>query len=295
MKSIQKNLLNLVLVSVLSAIVVSFVSFTALAQTDISINNNNLIRIGGDVTIPPEQKVENAHAIGGDVTIGEGARVTKTAIAVDGDVILEKGARVDGDVYAVGGKIIVAPGATIGGTSGTALDGRWGTYGYRRRGGNFFRYLFHTGFHIFNVVAVTILGVLLLLWRPNILLNLATTVREYPLQCGLWGNGGLLAVILLIIFLAISLIGIPLLPVVGLAVTIAVVLGNLGVALLLGQRILSGRERTTMQEFLVGMLVLGLIGLVPVLGGLVSSVVNIFGLGALITWLLNKRRIQPVV
>jgi hypothetical protein len=294
MKGMKRNSLILILVSVLSAILFSL---TALAQTEISINRNNIIRIGGDVTVAPKQKVENAHAIGGDVTIGEGARVTQTAIAVDGDVILEKGARVDGDVYAVGGKIIAATGATIGGASGTALDsGRWGTYGYRRRGiGNFFHYLFHTGFHILNVAVVTIVGVVLLLRRPNFLLNLATTIREYPLQCGLWGLGGLFAIILLIVFLAVSLVGIPLLPLVGLAATVAVVLGNLGVALWVGQRVLTRRERTTMQEFLIGMLILGLIGLIPVLGGLVSSVVNIFGLGALITWLLSKRPTQSVV
>jgi hypothetical protein len=294
MKGIKRNLFVLILVSVLSGI---FFSTIALAQTDININNSNIIRMGGDVAVAPRQTVENAHAIGGDVTIGEGARVTKTAIAIDGDVILEKNARVDGDVYAVGGEIITEQGATIGGASGTALDnGRWGTYGHRRRGiGNFFRYIFHTGFHIFNVAVVAILGVLLLLWRPNFLLNLAATVREYPLQCGLWGLGGLFAAILLIIFLAISLIGIPLLPLVGLGVTVAVILGNLGVALWVGQRIFTGKERTTMQEFLIGMLILGLIGLIPVLGGLVLSMVNIFGLGALITWLWNRRRTLTAV
>jgi hypothetical protein len=289
MKGIKRNSLILLLVSILSAILFSV---TALAQADININNSNLIRFGSDVIVAPNQVVENAHAIGGDVTIGAGARVTQTAIAIDGDVTLEKGARVDGDVYAVGGEIITGEGATIGGASGTALNnGRLGVYGSRRRGiGNFFRYFFHTAFHIVNVVVATIIGVLILLWRPNFLLNLAATVREYPVQCGLWGLGGLFAVILLIIVLAISLIGIPLLPLVGLAVTVAVMLGNLGVALWIGQRILTGRERTTMQEFLIGMLILGLIGLIPVLGGLVLSVVNIFGLGALIAWLLGKGR-----
>lgn len=294
MKAIRKNRLILVLISLLS---VMFFSTIALAQADININNSNFIKIGGDVAIPANQVVENAQAIGGDVTIGQGARVTKTAIAIDGDVILQKGARVDGDVYAVGGEIITEPGATIGGASGTALNnGRWGMYGSRRRGiDNFFRYLFHFGFHLLNLVVTAIIGVLILLWRPNFLLNLAATVREYPLQCGLWGLGSLLAVILLIVFLAVSLIGIPLLPLVGLAVTVAVVLGSLGVALWVGQRILATSERTPMQQFLVGVLILGLIGLIPVLGGLVLSVVNIFGLGALIAWLLNKRRQQVVL
>ncbi|BAZ20072.1 hypothetical protein NIES4073_09460 [Kalymmatonema gypsitolerans NIES-4073] len=281
----------LVLVSAFAILI----STTVLAQTDINVNKNNIIRFGGDVIVPPNEVVENAHAIGGDVTIQEGARVTQTAIAIDGDVILERGARVDGDAYAVNGEVITAPGATIGGASGTALrNGQLGI-GSRRRGvgGYFFRYLFHSAFHIFNVVVAAIIGLLILRWRPNFLTDLATIVREYPLQCGLWGLGSLFAVILLVIFLAVSLIGIPLLPLVGLAVTVAVLLGGLGVSLWVGQRVMAS-TRTLMQQFLIGVLILGSIGLIPVLGGLVLSVVNIFGLGALITWLLDKRRSREV-
>jgi hypothetical protein len=106
----------------------------------------------------------------------------------------------------------------------------------------------------------------------------------------LWGLGGLFAVIVLIILLALSLIGIPLLPLVGLVVAVTVILGTLGVALWVGQRILTGTERSPMQRFLIGVLILTLIGLIPVLGGLVLSVVNIFGFGALLLWLFKKRR-----
>jgi hypothetical protein len=288
MKAITKNSFIFVLLSVLSAILFSV---AALAQTDINVNNNNIIRFGGDVIVPSKQVVENAHAIGGDVTIQEQARVTQTAIAIDGDVILEKGARVDGDVYAVGGEIITSEGATIGGASGTALEkGRLGSYGYRRRGtGNFFRYLFSAAFHIANVIVAAIVGVLILRWRPNFLLNLEATLRQSPLQCVLWGLGSFFAIIVLSIFLAVSLIGIPLIPLVALVVGITVLLGSLSVALWVGQRTFASYERSPMQQFLVGMLILGFIGLIPVLGGLVLSVVNIFGFGALIMWLFSGR------
>jgi hypothetical protein len=140
----------------------------------------------------------------------------------------------------------------------------------------------------------TIIGVLIILWRPNFLLNLAATVSHYPIQSGLWGLGGLFAVIVVIIVLAISLIGIPLLPLVALAVMITVLVGTLGVALWLGQRILTTRERSPMQQFLIGMLILGLIGLIPVLGNLVLLVVNILGFGVLLAWWLGNVRSQTV-
>ncbi|MCX7592459.1 MAG: polymer-forming cytoskeletal protein [Fischerella sp.] len=282
------------LVLALSAIFFSvFFSITALAQADININNTNIIRFGNDVIVAPNQSVKNAIAIGGTVRIQQGTQVTNTAIAIDGDVILEKGARVDGDVYVVGGKIITEEGATIDGASGTILEnGRWGMYGFRKRRGFISSYLFNTAFHLLNILISTIVGVLIILWRPNFLLNLAATVSHYPIQSGLWGLGGLFAVIVLIIVLAISLIGIPLLPLVALVFMITVLLGTLGVALWLGQRTLTTRERSLIQKFLIGMLILSLIGLIPVLGNLVLLVVNILGFGALLAWWFGNIRVQ---
>ncbi|MFQ4145712.1 hypothetical protein [Chlorogloeopsis sp. ULAP02] len=99
----KRNTLNRLILLLLSTLSAILFSTTVLAQTDININKTNIIHFGSDVIVAPKQTVENALAIGGMVTIQEGARVTQTAIAVDGDVILEKGARVDGDVYTVGG------------------------------------------------------------------------------------------------------------------------------------------------------------------------------------------------
>ncbi len=116
MKYLRRSWLKLILISILSAILFAPIFSTiALAQADIDINNDNIIRLGGDVRILKNTVVDNAHAIGGDVTIEEGARVRQTAIAIDGDVILQKNARVDGDAYAVAGEVITEEGATIAG------------------------------------------------------------------------------------------------------------------------------------------------------------------------------------
>jgi hypothetical protein len=102
----------------------------ALAQTDININNTNLVRFGGDVSVPANQTVENASAFGGNVTVLPNARVLDTASlfqrgyanAFGGDIILKAGARVDGDAYSFGGKIVQEPGAIIGGEKATFSD-----------------------------------------------------------------------------------------------------------------------------------------------------------------------------
>lgn len=113
---------------------------------------------------------------------------------------------------------------------------------------------------------------------------------RYPLQRGLWGLCGLLTTIVLVILLTLTIIGIPLLPVVGLMTYVAVILGTLGVAMWLGEKAMKHRELGAVQQFILGMLILGLIGLIPLLGGLMMSVINIFGLGALLFLVLANPR-----
>ena len=296
MKYLRKSWLSLLLITILSALLFTPVfSTVAIAQADIDINNENIIRLGGDIRVLKNTVIDNAHAIGGDVTIEEGARVRQPAIAIDGNVILQKNARVDGDAYAVAGEVITEEGATIGGSSGT-LSG-WGVYGTKRRGINSFlvRYFFGSAFHIFKMIVGAIVGVLIIKWRPNFLHSIAVALNQYPLQSGLWGLCGLLGIIVLVILLTLTIIGIPLLPVVGFMTYAAVILGTLGVAMWLGEKSMKHREKSAVQQFILGMLILGLIGLIPLLGGLMMSVANIFGLGALLFLLLANPRYTRVI
>jgi hypothetical protein len=282
--------LFLIILSVLSVLVFSTL---VLARTDVNINDRSLLQIGGDAIVPAGKVVDNVNAIGGDVTIERGARVTQTAVAIGGDVILEENARVDGDAYAVGGNIVRGKGATIGGSSRTFTEqGRWDMGGSRRRGvdGFLFHYLSGIASHLLIVLISGIVGVWLLRWRPRFLIDLADTVRQYPIQCFLSGLGGIVAVVLLTICLAISLFGIPLLPLVGLGTVAVVMLGTLGVALWIGERAWTETGSTIVRQFLGGLLVLALIGLVPWLGGMILTAINVIGFGAVLTWFLNRPR-----
>lgn len=49
-----------------------------------------------------------------------------------------------------------------------------------------------------------------------------------------------------------------------------------------------------MQIFLLGLLIVGLIGLIPIVRGLFLLVVNIFGLGAILKWQLGKVKTQII-
>jgi hypothetical protein len=264
----------------------------ALAQTDININNTNLIRFGGNVTVPANQVVENAHAFGGNVTISPNARVLDTAIALGGDVILKAGSRVDGDAYSIGGKIVQEPGSTIGGERATFNDRHGmmsGSYGKH----SFFPwYFFNAMFRISAAVVAAILGLIILQTSPQFLPDLAAKLRQYPGLTALWGIGAIFSIIFVSVFLAITLIGIPLIPLISLSTIVASLIGSLGVALFVGQLIKNDGTRSILPQFLVGLAILTVLSLIPFLGGLVVSVVNLFGLGAILRWQFDREKPQ---
>lgn len=268
----------------------------ALAQTDININNTNLIRFGGSVIVLENQVVENAISFGGNVTVSPNAKVVDTAIAFGGDILLQKGARVEGDAYSFGGKIVQEPGAIITGTSETFSNG----YGMmdnrgRHRNSFFLNYFFSTIFRICAAIFAGILGLILLQTSPPFIPNLATKLRQNMGLAALWGMGTIVSFVVATVFLAITIIGIPLIPLLILTVAITALVGSLGVALFVGQSLVRNRNWSLPQQFLVGLLTLSVLSLIPFFGGLVVLLINLFGLGIVLLsqFRTGKAQIAP--
>jgi hypothetical protein len=243
----------------------------ALAQTDINVNNANLIRFGGSITVPENQVVENAIAFGGSVTVSPNAKVVDTAIAFGGDVILQKGARVEGDAYSFGGKIVQEPGAIISGERATFSDRHGMMYGADRGRSSFFaQYFLSAIFRISAATVAAILGLIILHTNPQFLQNLATVLRQHSGSTALWGIGAIVAIIFVSVFLAITLIGIPLIPLLILIAIVTSLVGSLGVALFVGECLIRKGDRSLQQRFLIGLAILTVLSLLPFLGGLVQ-------------------------
>jgi hypothetical protein len=77
-----------------------------------------------------------------------------------------------------------------------------------------------------------------------------------------------------------------------LAALIAGILGTASMGLLIGQKTMTAPARKPIPKFLVGSLILALIGLIPLIGGLFLLVVNIFGFGGILASLLEQKRQQ---
>ena len=261
----------------------------ALAQTDISPNDANLIRFGGSITVPEGQVVENAIAFGGNVTVSPNAKVMDTAVAFGGTVTAQTGATIEGDAYSFGGKVVQEPGAIIRGTNATFNDNHGIMRGaHQGRSHRLVNYFFSALFRVSAAVVAAILGLIILRTRSQLLPNLAAELRQHSGLTALWGLGAIVAFAFACVFLAITLIGIPLIPLLILTAMATTLVGSSGVALFVGQRLVRKNSRSVQKQFLLGLAALTVLTLIPFLGGLVVVFINLFGLGVILLRLFGK-------
>ena len=113
----------------------------------------------------------------------------------------------------------------------------------------------------------------------------------------LWGILGLVLLIPLAIFLAISVIGIPLIALEVFFVGIAFLVGYIAIAQLIGDKIAALMKRPALGVIwltVMGLLALWLIGWVPFLGSLIKGIVIVLGFGGVLLTLFTSRKRVPI-
>lgn len=277
--------IRLIMLALLATFLVIVISGVAVANNESDIT---IFKMGTDVTVPAQQIITDAVAIGGDVTIFDEGQVTNDAVAIGGDVILKPNTRVGGDVVTIGGQIIKEESAIVGGSevamfsNATVLLDRFGLLGTL--------YLTNAFFWLVSLTIVFVFGVFLLLLLPGHIQSITTTMSEHPFKSGMWGLGSIVAIILFMTLFAGSVFGFLLIPIVNLAFAVAGLLGAIATGLWIGKKILPRRE-VALIPFLLGMFILAVISLIPLVGGLMILMLNLFGFGAV--FLSRVGTVQP--
>lgn len=252
--------------------------------TTVGAESSNVVKIGSDVTIEEGTKVHNVLAIGGQVTV-DGV-VENNIVSLGGSVVLTRTAVVRGNVFALGGIIVRGRGAEVHGNVteinaddissaiANALSEEWEGWSW-----------------IFAIVSVAIfLGVLLLtilvvFLIPKPVRLIASAVREKPFKVTVWGLAGLVLVVPLAVLLAVSVVGIVLIPLEMAIVLCAVLIGFISASQLVGQKlfaILKRQDQSMMRETVWGLIVLWLIGWIPYVGWMVKVCAIVLGLGGVL-------------
>jgi hypothetical protein len=199
----------------------------------VSANAKDKVRIGGDVVVDQGTEVKDAVAVGGSVTVN--GKVRDSAVAVGGSVILGPHAVIGKDVVSIGGAVEQAQGSKIhGDVVELNIPGVSSIMPF------FFEDTSSSWFWTFKIVSLLgflALAVLLVAVLPKPFNLITNNVQQNLGKIILWGILGLVVLIPLAIFLAISVIGIPLIALEVFLVGIAFLVGYIAVAQLIGDKI----------------------------------------------------------
>ena len=260
--------------------------------------DRNATIIGGDVELDSAAVVQrNAYLVGGNVQV-KGA-VQGSLLASGGSVMLNGMVGRDVEVAAGSfhlgpraqiagnlrlrvpqGTVRIDPAARVGGTV-TVLPGQ-------KRG--MFRFLWMFGFLVAGAVAVALV--------PRFAAEAAESLHLSPGRSALVGIACLILIPCAIVIAAVTIVGIPLALLASALYVVLVYLARVPIAIWLGQRVPVGGSRAgrtgALVNFLIGGLILLVVGWLPAVGGFIMALATIFGLGTLLLRVQALRGRQPV-
>lgn len=270
-------------------LILLIVLFTGLTSGLLA-SDRSIIKIGSDVHIEKDMRVEDAVAVGGSVYVD--GIVDGDAVAVGGTIHLGEEAIIHGDAVTIGGDIDQAEGSMI---YGDIVD--VGTFNFKNifEGKHFFGG--HRGipkfFTIIPLIGLFALVLLLSVLIPTELGTVASNIKNEPIIMFLWGMLGVILIVPLAVMLAISIIGIALIPLEVLAVFLASLIGYIAVAIMIGKKMLRALNKdnpSVIFSAILGVLILWLIGLIPVFGCIVKTIAWIVGFGAVIIAVARRNK-----
>jgi hypothetical protein len=249
---------------------------------------DNVISWGGEIRI--EGNVTDSVINFGGTIIIEG-NVGKTVVGFGSEIILRSTARIEGDVISLGGTLDKNPGSIIEGdtiyfsTSDEVArllkEGFTGVFGF-----SLLPLLLI--FKLITLVIWFILAIILVAIFPKQISFASNQIRTsfWPI----FGTGILSIVIftgliIFSVFLCFILIGIPILLALMAVGVIIKIFGRVVIFYFLGDWIFKafgGKQASALLSVLLGLLLFGFIGFLPIIGTLLSFVLSIIGWGVVI-------------
>jgi hypothetical protein len=246
----------------------------------------DVVALRGSIKVEPGGEVRDAVAVLGSIVLEPGA-MAREAVAVGGDVRLGAGAAVDHDAVSIGGQVTRDPSATIGGETVSvgipALSGLAGLAGSRMLFGRAESPVFVVGQVLAKFLVYFAVGLLVLALFPHRLEVVSASFATHPWRSILTGLLGLVVLPPVLVVLVATVIGIPLVPVAGLLVVAAGVLGFTALAHYVGRALpLHPSRRTAVLQLALGTAAVVLVTAIPLLGGMAWIAAALLTFGAVL-------------
>ena len=261
------------------------VALISLIATTSFAAERNIVKIGANVDISAGDAVSDVVVIDGDVKIS--GKVDNAVVVIGGSLKLGPGAYVGQQVVLVGSSLDKDPSATVGGKI-TQIDiPSFIPLGLSLK--NFF----NGGW----VVVWAAISVMVLLGFLGLAILIAALIPEYVgavvdalersfASMFLWGILWAFIAGLTIVLLAITIIGIILIPLAVIMITLAWIIGYIASAIFIGKNVMAYFKKKTpaFVDAVLGIILLFLAGLIPLVGPLIIKPIFLFaGFGAVLT------------
>jgi hypothetical protein len=226
----------------------------------------SIISVGGQVTV--EGTVEgDVTVIGNALVLGREALVTGNATSLGGIIVIGRGARILGNQTEINSTNLMASITSV-------LNEEWEGWSW-----------------IFAVVQIAlfmciiIVALLVVILIPGPINVISSTIRTDTLKTILWSILGMVMIMLIAVLLAISVIGIFLIPLEIIIVVCMAFIGFIAMGQLTGQKMYSLLKREgsdIIRETFWGLIILFLIGWIPYVGTMVKLMAVFLGLGGVV-------------
>lgn len=248
-------------------------------------DNADQIVMTGHLVVTADETVDSAVIFNGPALV-EGT-VRQTLVVLNGDA--EVSGTVREDVVVLNGDLLVRSGAEVGGdlvtkSTPTVEDGAT-VRGQRKSVATEFK-IDEVGFGgrvvwwVAYSVSVLILGLLLLVFAPQLFPSVRDTARERLGSSIGWGVGLFFLLPIGSVLLLVTVVGFPLGIFLLFALAFIYTLGYVVATIAAGNMVMR-TSSSRFVVFLVGWVVLRLLALIPVVGGLLWFLASVWGLGLL--------------
>lgn len=263
------------LIIIVAMLLVIFPTMAAAAQ-------DSLIMVGQEARVPSGNILSGNVVVFGSNAVIEG-HVRESVVVIFGDIYLEPNAVVDGSAVAIGGSLIRKEGARVSGEQVSLGLGDINIGSIPNINIKPWRF-FSPVASLWRVLSVVFLGWVVFWLFPVPVTRIGDAAKAEPLKAVLFGLLGYLAIIPLSIILLITLLGIPLIPLLWLALLVGRFFGQVALGLLAGRYLASklNQDMTDILSVVLGLLALGLLTIIPVVGGLAGLFYSLLGFGAVV-------------
>ena len=258
-----------------------------------SVNAQNIIKVGKDINIGNDQRVNNAVAIAGQITVS--GLVENNVATVGGSIVLTNSAVVRGDVICIGGVVVQGNGAQVYGNITEMNSSNISTVVASAFQGNMDAWSWLVDIiKICFFAMIFTLALLMTILFPRPLNAIADSIQGNKTKSFFWGFLATLMIAPFFMLLVFSFIGIPLIPLAFAALLLAFMFGFIGVSALLGNFVLTKifrrHKKSLTWETLLGLILLWFIDWIPFyIGTIIKTVAVTIGFGGVFLALFHHR------